>query len=252
MLGLLSLGLAFPPVIEELPEGAMDWTNLELHAYAIGAAPGGSILSFEAMEGEARMQLGPKILRMSRLVRISWDTTGADLLSAATLVADRLDNNLSLWEVEEARYFTSGRVELDATLELQAWLRPALVDLAKGKERAGQPGNPTTGLVIDARGLTVQPALAPRLKDPSGEVLYSVATLTEYAAAQHGPVVYVHDPADPAAVARAGSAPLFVRADQIVDGTDVVLSAADATTVAQLAAAAPFLLHGKVVIVVSP
>ena len=251
---LLCVGVAFAmePVLELLSGGQIDWTGMRLLVSASAAGGGGSNTSIETMEAEARTRLGPRVLELARRVRVSSDTTAGDLLDAGDAVADRLDANLALWEVYEARYYTSKAVELDGALPLQPWLRPALVSLAAGKGRSSPPASGVSGLVVDARGLKVLPAIAPRLKDPSGDVLYAVQGLTEFAAAQRGPVVYVRDPADVAAAQRAGEEPLFVRAVTVADGTDLVLSAEDAQAVRDAARDAPFLLAGQVVVVVSP
>jgi hypothetical protein len=98
----------------------------------------------------------------------------------------------------------------------------------------------------------VKPALAPRIEGPGGQVLYSVQGMTELAASQRAPVVYVSDPADVAAARRAGAQPLFVRAVSVDAGTDLVLGATDSARVSDAAALAPFLLQGSVVVVVGP
>jgi hypothetical protein len=252
MMLLVSAAWAFDPVVEELSDGArIDWTALQLEAGATGT-PGGANASLETMEGDARTRLGPRMLALARQVRVTSDRTGGDVLDAGDPVADRLDDNLALWEVTETRYFTSGRVEIDGALPLQAWLRPALASWAKGREEGTTPATTPTGLVVDARGLAVKPAIAPKVEGPGGEVLYAAETLTALAATQRGPVVYVRDPADPAAAKRAGEQPLFVRATATDKGVDLVLSAEDAAAVRKAAETAPFLLGARVVVVVSP
>lgn len=247
---LASAAWGFDPVIQELSDGRIDWTSLRLLASAEGVPSSGVLVNLETLEGDARQRLGPRMLAMARKVRVSADLTAADLLDARDLVADRIDDNLMLWEVFEVRYYMSGGVEMEGALPLQSWLRPALVSLAKGKDRTTPATAPTSGLVVDARGLDVSPALSPRLQGPAGETLYSVATMTVLAASQRTPVVYVTDPADVAAGKRAGVQPLFVRAASVSSATDLVLDAADAARVAQAATEAPFLLQGNVVVVV--
>jgi hypothetical protein len=252
VLAFVSRALAFEPVVEELSNGRIDWTSLRLLASAEGVPSSGVIVNLETLEGDARQRLGPRMLAMARQVRITSDTTAATLLDAGDAVADRLDDNLALWEVYEVRYYTSGGVQMDGALPLQAWLRPALVSLADGKDRSSPATGTITGLVVDARGLTVKPALAPRIEGPGGQVLYSVQGMTELAASQRAPVVYVSDPADVAAARRAGAQPLFVRAVSVDAGTDLVLGATDSARVSDAAALAPFLLQGSVVVVVGP
>ena len=76
--------------------------------------------------------------------------------------------------------------------------------------------------------------------------------MTAYAASQHGPVLYVADPGDPVAAKRAGATPLFMRVDHVQDGTDLVLSAGDASELRTAALTSDLLVHGNVVVVVGP
>lgn len=252
MIALMTLAWAFEPVVEELDGGRVDWTAGRLLASAEGVHSTGAMSDVEAMEGSARQRLGPRMLELAREVRVASDLYAGDLLDATDPVADRLDANLALWEVFETRYFTSGALEMDGALPLQPWLRPALTARAKGKDRPGPAAGGATGLVIDARGLAVKPAVAPRVLDAGGGVLYALETLTVYAASLRGPAVYVTDPADPAGVRRAGETPLFLRAAAVKDGCDLQLSDADAAALRQAAETSPFLLNGQVVVVVSP
>ncbi len=247
---LAGLALGFDPVVEQLSEGRIDWTSLKLLASAEGVPSSGVLINLETLEGDARQRLGPRMLAMAREVRVTSTLTAGDLLDAKDAVADRIDDNLALWEVFEVRYYTSGGVEMEGELPLQAWLRPALVSLAAGKDRTAPPAAPTTGLVVDARGLDVSPAVAPQLLDASGAALYGIGSVTPLAASQRAPAVYVTDPADVAAARRAGAQPLFVRAVGVREGTDLVLDPADAGRLAQAAGDAPFLLQGNVVVVV--
>jgi hypothetical protein len=247
---LIPHALAFPAVEEPLANGRMDWTSLELISNGTGTPPGGSIGSMEAMEGEARAQLGPRILELSRHIRISATQLAGDLLDAANRVADRLDENLSLWEVVHARYYTSGRVEIEGILPVHAWLRPALVTMAHGKERTGPATGPITGLMVDARGFKVLPAIAPILLDPSGTPVYGIAMVTEAAISQHPPVIYITDPADPAGVQKVGNTPILARATGVVEGANLRLDAEDSSRIREEAEKSPFLIHGAVVVVV--
>lgn len=248
---LIGSAYALPTVIEELSGGHIDWTRLELVAGAEGHPPGGAILSWEAMEGQARAALGPRMLDLTRYIRIDAEHLGGDLLDQSNRVADRLRENLSMWEVFKVDYFTSGSVDIEGALSLHAWLRPALVEMAKGKERTGPPTGAITGLVVDARGIALKPAIAPAIKSAKGEVLYNIDGATSMAMAQRSPVIYVTDPADPFGVARAGEQPLFIHAIGASEGVDLTVSDTDFSIIQQRSQESPFLLHGNVVIVVS-
>lgn len=251
MLTLIVSALAYDAVVEAVPGGYIDWTGMRIVAKSVGRGTTGAMTHVEALEGNARDQLGPRFREASRGVRIDRDRLAGAILDGGDAVADRLDGNLALWEVYEARYLASGGVELDAALSLQAWLRPALVTMAGAPEVSRPQGGPT-GLVVDARGLDLRPAIAPQLVDEGGSHLYGIVDMTAYAASLRGPVVYVEDAADPVASKRAGTAPVFVRAKGVASSVDVVLGPDEAAALREVAASSDALARGAVVVVVDP
>jgi hypothetical protein len=184
-------------------------------------------------------------------VRFDGDHSVARWLDAGDAVADRLEGNLQRWEVYEARYLTSGGVELDAALSMTSWLRPARVTLAKSPEVSSTSAS-VSGVVVDARGLTVKCSVSPKLVDGAGGHLYGIADMTQYASSLRGPVVYVRDPADPVAAKRVGDSPLFVTATEVQHDVDLVIESDDAVALRDAAKESGFLRDGMVVIVVGP
>ena len=111
---------------------------------------------------------------------------------------------------------------------------------------AQAPAGPTS-LVVDATGLKVAPALAPRLLDEGGKELYGPSALADSARRSGGVAAYARslDAARRDLASRLGDRPLVVRAVR-AQGTDLVLAAADA---APLASRPPYLAEGRVVII---
>lgn len=243
--------LAFEPVTEAVAGGVIDWTNMRLVAKSVGRARTGAITSLEALEGDARAQLQPAMTEIARAVRLDRSRMAGELLDGGDAVADRLEGNLRRWEVYEARYLTSGGVELDAALSLTAWLRPARVKMALTPEAPLVAGT-VTGVVIDARGLSLEYSVSPEIFDGAGGHLYGVADMTQFASSLRGPVVYVSDPADPVAAKRVGDAPIFVRAASVQNRTDLLVEPAGASALREAAKSGTFLREGSVVVVVSP
>ena len=130
------------------------------------------------------------------------------------------------------RYFSDGGVELDVEVPLDAVGDAVLPKAAAAPAPAGP-----TSLVVDATGLKVAPALAPRLLDETGKELYGPSALGESARKAGGVAAYARslDAARRDLAARLGDRPLVVKAIR-AQGTDLVLSAADAAPVAVPAA----------------
>ncbi len=120
-------------------------------------------------------------------------------------------------------------------------------------------GTPTvegnyTGLIIDARGLKVQPAMAPRILKADGTVLYGTGSIDPDQLVQKGMAAYYRDMSAARADARAGANPLVIRPigtyRRAVATTDVVISDADAEKLLAENARTGFLKEMKVVFLV--
>jgi hypothetical protein len=111
-----------------------------------------------------------------------------------------------------------------------------------------------TGLIIDARGLKVQPAMAPRILKADGTPIYGVGNFDLDKVVEQGLASYYRDMDAARADKRAGNNPLIVRPIGVyrraVATTDVVLSDADAAKLLAEDAKTRFLRQLKVVFVV--
>lgn len=109
-----------------------------------------------------------------------------------------------------------------------------------------------TGLVIDARGLNVRPAMAPRILSEAGQEIFGRAVVDKTWAVQQGMAGYLKDLAAAQASERVGERPLTVkglRADG-ANRSDVVISNVDAGVLLGAAQHLSFLEKARVVIVV--
>lgn len=232
-----------PVVTDAGPSLEFDWTRMVLRATASAGTHGTE--STRAVEELARRSLQVGIEQGVSRIPVTSGLSFDSLLSGP--LGDALRSRLHRWEVTEAVYFASGKVRLTAELSLQDLLKPWTLS------RIAEPGpamaSTVTGLVVDARGSGARPAYAPTLWSHDGEVLYD-GLLWEEEAVSKAPVVYVGDPAHPAA-ARAGETPLFVRARE-ARGPDLVLDAAETARFREQLQGARVLGEGTVVVVIDP
>lgn len=249
---LTSPGLAqdTPDLVEAVPDGRIDWTRMVLEVDASSELRIGAWKDRRIQEQDALDRLGPRVERLAQRVRLTPDTLAADLLADEGDLSRRLRDSVDDWEVVEASYHDSGLVRLTAELDLRAWLRPALASLASAEAPPTSSGQ-ATGIVVDARALPFEPCLAPRLTAPSGAVLFGAQRLSTQAFELDTPVVYVVDPADPRAVARAGERPILVRAASVQRGGELVLDPLSARLLDQHPDTAALAAQGRVVIVAS-
>jgi hypothetical protein len=254
LVGFLLMGPALAESIEGEPvdireelsrDIAINWTRLTVEVTS-GARGWGVTATSKALEHTARKKIGPDITWGAHRVQVAADLTVDDLCREPEL-GDAVQARIERWIVSEARYYTSGRVQLTGELSLQELLKPWALSVARlAPEQEGRRGY--TGLVVDARGTGVTPSYAPRILHED-EVLYA-GTLWDDVALFQTPVVYVPDPAHPAA-ARAGDKPLVLQADRAA-GTDLVVGSEDFIRFRTGFHDSRVLGDGSVVVVVDP
>lgn len=109
-----------------------------------------------------------------------------------------------------------------------------------------------TGVIIDARGLGVQPTFSPRIYDETGTIVYGNKYIDPNFAISQGMVEYTIDPdmvkAAETGQSRAGARPLIIKALRVVDNNcNVVISTADANAMLSYNQSAGFLKNCAVV-----
>jgi hypothetical protein len=171
-------------------------------------------------------------------------------MAAKDEVRGKVEGVIRGFRILDKRYFSDGGVEMDVELPLAAIAELVLpapsTDEEKGAlNQAGDAKN--TGLVVDARGLKVTPALAPRLLDEKGAPLYGAEFLGEEARKSPGVAGYAKTVDEAKALQqRVGDKPLVVKAAK-AKGADLVLGADAAKKLTE--ANNGYLAEGRVVIV---
>lgn len=108
-----------------------------------------------------------------------------------------------------------------------------------------------TGLLVDARGLGLKPALAPRLLDEQGTELYASAVLDRSKAVEAGVAGYAKDMVAGSRQARVTDNPLIVKGLKASGdkATDVMIGGGGVKAIQQSEPASHFLQQGRVVVV---
>lgn len=108
-----------------------------------------------------------------------------------------------------------------------------------------------TGLLVDARGLGLKPALAPRLLDEQGTELYASAVLDRSKAVEAGVAGYAKDMVAGSRQARVTDNPLIVKGVKASGdkATDVMIGGGGVKAIQQSEPASHFLQQGRVVVV---
>lgn len=198
-----------------------------------------------------------------------------DDVMQANEVKARVEGVIKGYKVVNKRYFNDNGVEIDVEVPValltdildpdatqllaqpaskpaeKATEKPAEKPAEKVAEKTTEPKSEGlteegTGLVIDARGLKLMPALMPRVLDETGKPLYSVDSLSAEARKTTGVAAYVQTLDEARKSLKAGEKPLVIKAAK-ASGADVLLPQEDAKKLVSMNP--PFLAQGKVVIV---
>jgi hypothetical protein len=239
-------------VLDSTPaqSASLDWTELRLEVSASSHLRRGAWQDRRVQEQDALDNLTPRILELASHVPVTAAFTADKWMDGHPTLADGLQRGLKGWRVDETRYFAEGGVEMDAVLDLQDWLRPAM--LAHAMEDPPQvPKDGPTGILIDARGTGFKPVYAPTVRTTAGTEVVGLEQLGQAAAQTLAPVLYVLDPADPRTHARVGDAPLFARGTHTTDGVLILDGASSGPMLAHSAAEA-LVAGARVVMVIDP
>jgi hypothetical protein len=241
-------------VTESLAAGQVDWTTgvVRSSARAEAASGGGTPVrrasTFAAAAQVARQRLHTAIGQL----RLDAGRTVESALQEAQDKRQELEALVAAAEVVHTRYLPQGTVESTVQLPLFGRLAALLWPEAGAVAVpvAEVPSGVYTGIVIDARGLALQPALFPRILDEDGQVLYAPESVQAEVAMQQGYVTYISVMDSPLVQARVGTNPLLLRAHRAVGPArvNVMMSRADGSQL-QHAAVRLLLAHGRVIIV---
>jgi hypothetical protein len=212
-------------------------------------------------ERAARLDAARNLLELIKGVALTSDSTVSQSMIANDAVSSSIQGELnSIRAVDRPKYFSDGSVQV----KLEASLRQIIpVELYAGAPRElGAPGAPSvapistgtsyTGLVLDARGLGVNPAMSPKVYDPDGREVYGSAFVSREFAVSQGVVGYVKSVEAAQQTDRVKGNPAVVKA---VEGkgpnkADLVVSKEDAERLRTLSQQQTFMREARVMIVV--
>jgi len=229
-------------------ESGVDWQRKVVKCTGSGAANlrdagGNPAVARIGAEKAAKLDALRNCLEALKGVQLDSGQTVGNALASDQALSGKVQGLVKGFKVVGApRYFSDGGVEMDVEVPLDGAMSDALLPKQEKKEEAPAPApKPAkaeaapagTSLVVDARGKKVLPALAPRILDEAGQVVYGPSKLGDSGRKAGGTVAYASDldAAKATLKDRVGARPLVVKAVR-TEGANVVISAADAAGLA--------------------
>lgn len=223
--------------------GKVDWTTGVITAVGIGAPPAQPANAAQARamaERAAQVVAYRNLLEAIKGVRVDSTTTVENFMVTSDVIRTEVSGIIQGATVMDKKYMSDGSVEVTVGMKLTGALAetllpkgvaPATPGTAPGAAAAA--GQLYTGLVVDARGLGVRPALAPRILNEDGKEIYGSAWISRDYAVREGMVGYLKDPAAAQTNPRVADKPLMVKAIKASGDArvDTVISNADAAAI---------------------
>jgi len=226
--------------------GVVNWQEQMLRATGIGS-PNPQVPLAAQRAGAiraAQMDALRQILETVKGMSLNSETTVRNAMIENDVIQTRVSGVVQNFRKVETRYLSDGSVEVDVEMPLSGVLLDAVLPQGVG---GAQPGGLSynvqpqanfrnavfTGLIIDARGLGLRPAMAPKVLDQNGNEVYGTGYVSREYAVQIGVVGYEKDINRARNDDRVKDNAVVVKALS-VSGTnqcDVVISNADAANI---------------------
>lgn len=248
-------------------QACVDWNNGL--AIAVGSGAPATWAKTAAQKNisatrAARLDAARNLLELIKGVNLNTATDLQGAMVASDTVQTSIQGRLfGIRPVERPRYFSDGSVQVKLEARLREIIPEELYLDTQGppRELGGPLGSPAgsaldtsqayTGLIIDARGTGIQPAMSPKVYDPQEREVYGSAYVSREFSVSQGMVGYVKSIEAAAATDRVQGNPAVIKAEQAVGANkaDLVISQADADALRAIAQQQTFLREARVMIV---
>jgi len=259
-------------VIEPKNGGRIDWTEGIVTAVGIGVPPEEPSGIAGASEVKARVLSSAhynarrNLFDLLTAVRIDTNTLVKDMVSHTPEAETKLREMAA--EADEVEVggeaVTEGAIAVRLQMSLYAGFAQMVlpqgiipIDAVKSVQTPSTVAEETveqvifTGLVVDARNITANPALAPRIVDENGQEVYGAAFASRDFAVQYGMSSYVNNIDEIKGSYRLGERPLIIKGINTIGPghSDIVIGNASAVKLRKFSEHLAFLRECRVVIV---
>ncbi len=272
--------------------GHIDWVKRFVYAVGDGVPPEGVTNAAQARVRAKRAAIDEayaRLLEMTNEVRVDAESTTRNFVNENRAVNTRVSGiikNAEIVEIQQASdgsYQVKMKMPMDGEKGISAVLLPVHIlsvkkaitvmhkavpdtkepKAASNEEKSSQADTNTavktkpteifTGLIVDATGLGLQPALYPTIKTVAGDEIYNLSVADPNAAITEGLVTYRNTIEKAKEIKELiGDDPLVIKAEG-VDGdasVDVVISEIDAKKICEALQHGNFLKEARVVVVI--
>ncbi len=259
-----------PDCIRKLDNGAINWSTGQVMVAGKAPAEINSDGVPVPMPGSARTQATRNIIDIFKQIKITPDLSVGEYASSHDVTLAGIEKTARDAVITRQLYTSAMDVEVRMEtrifggflqLVLPEHIRqiPKIADQkSKSKPKTGSnlpaiPVNPIpySGLIIDARGLDLDPILYPTIVSEEGKEIYSSLFISREFAVQYGVAIYLCEMESALAARRIGSQPMIFKALRKAGNKTgaIVVSMADAVNLEKATERHKFLKECRVIIV---
>ncbi len=265
-------------LVEQKANGSINWTRGIIQAKGIGAPPEkyyGKPQARPMALRAAKLDAMRNLLEVTKGVRIDSTTTVENYVVESDIIMSKVDGMVKGAQVVKQEYLSDGTVEVTMQMSLHGGFAQLLLPKEIKQVESIRPVIPAketppslpvepsisiskpapdilTGLVVDAKGINVRPAMAPKILDENGQEVYGSAFVSREFAVQQGMSGYAKEIAAAQNNPRVTDNPLTVKGlkTEGPGNSDIVISNADASRLRSASEHLSFLKKCRVMIVV--
>jgi hypothetical protein len=242
-------------------EGSVDWTKGVVTATGFGAPPASAVNAAQARamaERAAFLVATRNLLEVVKGIRVDSATLVENMMVTSDVIKTEVSGFVQGAQIIKKQVSPDGSVQVTVAMKLNGDFSSAFLPQSDGGPQVtpmpqGQapPANAYTGLIVDARGTGVRPAVAPKIRNEEGREVYGSAFVNRQYAVEQGMVGYLKDVESAKGNPRVTDRPLLVKALK-TDGpnkTDLVISNNDAQVLHGMKEHLTFLEKARVMVI---
>lgn len=273
-------------VVEQVGnQGSINWSAGYIEAIGIGAPPerfAGKPQARPMALRAAQVDAYRNLLEVTKGVRVDSATSVLDFTVVSDVINTQVEGMVKGAKVMKQEYMSDGTVEVTVRMALGGNLTPIIMPRVLDKKpetplpAVTPPATPPpaappaaaapapaatpapaaagvvyTGLVIDARGIQVRPAMSPRILDENGREVYGAMQVDREFAVQQGMTGYARDLTAAMTNPRVTNNPLTLKGIKAEGAgkADIVISSKDADMIRTVTENLAFLKKCRVMVV---
>ena len=256
-------------------DGCIDWANGVFYAVGFGVPntkfKSAAQRNYSALVAAEQVAMR-NLLRLVETTHLDSETTVQDGMLESDRIRTKIKGQIRQVQMVGApRYMSDGSVNVTMKMQMRevikvlaedprikAFSAPHEIQAPQALGSTSTAGSSTstasggfTGLLIDARGTEISPALSPKVLNEDGDVIYGFADVDRQFSLEQGMMGYLKDPQAARSNERIKDRPFEIKAlhSSGKNNADLVISNADGVRLRQMNREQSFLREARVMVV---